>query len=120
MWDTLRAAIGAICRDRSLGLEVTERHRAPAVPCTPWLQEAVREGIMAAGDREAPAPTGLWSRPGHDAAAMAAITGIGMLFIRCRDGISHHPAEHVLPADVAHTLDAFSGVVLAVANRAIG
>jgi len=24
-----------------------------------------------------------------------------MIFVRCRGGISHHPAEHVEPADVA-------------------
>ncbi|MDI1295913.1 MAG: Zn-dependent hydrolase, partial [bacterium] len=30
---------------------------------------------------------------------MAALCPTAMLFIRCRDGISHNPAEHVDPAD---------------------
>jgi allantoate deiminase len=27
-----------------------------------------------------------------------------MLFVRCRDGLSHHPDEHVAPADLAIAL----------------
>jgi allantoate deiminase len=32
-----------------------------------------------------------------------------MLFIRCRDGISHNPAEHVDPADAHAALLAMLG-----------
>ena len=32
---------------------------------------------------------------------MIDLTDIAMIFVRCRGGISHHPAEHVEPADVA-------------------
>ena len=39
------------------------------------------------------------SGAGHDAMAIAAIAPIGMLFVRCRGGISHHPDEHVDDAD---------------------
>ena len=31
--------------------------------------------------------------------AMIDIADIGMVFVRCRGGISHHPAEHVELAD---------------------
>ena len=40
------------------------------------------------------------SGAGHDALAMSEVTPIGMLFVRCRDGISHSPLEHVEPRDV--------------------
>jgi allantoate deiminase len=30
---------------------------------------------------------------------------VGMLFMRCRDGISHHPGESVREDDVATALD---------------
>ena len=39
------------------------------------------------------------SGAGHDAMAMAHLTEIGMLFVRCKDGISHHPAESMTAAD---------------------
>jgi allantoate deiminase len=49
--------------------------------------------------------------------AMAAVTDIGMLFIRCFDGISHAPAESVREIDVARGLDALEAAVLDVARR---
>ena len=33
--------------------------------------------------------------------AMIDAADIAMLFVRCRGGISHHPAEHVADEDVA-------------------
>jgi allantoate deiminase len=113
MWDTMRAEIERLCAARGLRFEAVESHNAPAAPCAPWLQEAVVDGIRTTGD---PAPIGLWSPAGHDAMAMAAVTDIGMLFVRCHDGISHHPDEHVREIDVAVGLDAFEQAVLRVAE----
>ncbi|MGY2065982.1 allantoate amidohydrolase [Blastococcus sp. SYSU DS0619] len=115
MWEVVRAEIGAICDRRGLALEVVETHRAPAVPCAPWLQQAVIAGIGATDDRGAAEPLGLWSRAGHDAMAVAAVTDVGMLFLRCADGISHSPDEDVRQVDVARGLDAFEAAVRRVA-----
>lgn len=112
MWAAMHAAAERICAARGLGLEVVETHTAPAAPCAAWLQRAVVAGIATTGD---PAPLGLWSRAGHDAMAMAAVTDVGMLFVRCLDGISHHPGEDVREIDVARGLDAFEAAVLEVA-----
>lgn len=43
----------------------------------------------------------LASGAGHDAMAMSDITPIGMVFVRCRGGLSHSPEEWVEPEDVA-------------------
>ncbi|KAJ9505145.1 hypothetical protein QJQ45_023734 [Haematococcus lacustris] len=43
----------------------------------------------------------LVSGAGHDAMALAPITKMGMMFVRCRGGVSHSPAEHVAPEDVS-------------------
>ena len=99
-------------RPRHLVFETVESHNAPAAPCAAWLQRAVVDGIKTTGD---PAPLGLWSPAGHDAMAMAAITDIGMLFVRCYDGISHHPDEDVREVDVEAGLAAFEQAVLSVA-----
>jgi allantoate deiminase len=53
---------------------------------------------------------------GHDAMAVAHLTEIGMLFVRCAGGVSHHPDESVTEADVAAALDAFEAAVLALAG----
>ena len=39
------------------------------------------------------------SGAGHDGMAMIDISDVAMLFVRCRGGISHNPAEHVETAD---------------------
>lgn len=114
LWLDYERLIGALCADRGLSFRWRETHSAPAVPCAPWLTEAVVDGIRATGD---PAPTGLWSRAGHDAMVVAACTDVAMLFLRCHDGISHHPDEAVREIDVARGLDAFERAVLAVAGR---
>ena len=49
----------------------------------------------------------LISGAGHDALAMVEACPVGMLFVRCRDGVSHSPLEHAEPEDVA-----FAGRVL--------
>jgi allantoate deiminase len=40
-------------------------------------------------------PLALPSGAGHDAMALADLTNVGMIFVRCRGGVSHHPDEHV-------------------------
>ncbi|KAL3162355.1 hypothetical protein ABBQ32_010038 [Trebouxia sp. C0010 RCD-2024] len=42
----------------------------------------------------------LVSGAGHDSLAMAELTQIGMVFVRCHGGISHSPLEHVSDEDV--------------------
>ncbi|WP_121255035.1 allantoate amidohydrolase [Nocardioides ferulae] len=112
MWQRMHRTMLDLCAARGLRLEVVETHTAPAAPCAPWLREAVAAGIRHAGD---PAAPGLWSRAGHDAMALAEVTDIGMLFLRCHDGISHAPDEDVREIDVARGLDALEQTVLEVA-----
>ncbi|MVT26702.1 allantoate amidohydrolase [Nesterenkonia alkaliphila] len=111
-WGAMESAITGFCADRGLQLQVEEIHAAPTVFCAEPLVAAIAAGITEAGD---PEPMRLFSRAGHDAMAMAEITGIGMLFTRCHDGISHHPDESVTEADVASTLQALQHAVLSLA-----
>ena len=68
---------------------------APASPCDP----GVRAGLAAAVQgRQLPALE-LPSGAGHDAMAMADLCPTGMLFVRCKGGVSHNPAESMTEAD---------------------
>lgn len=125
LWEQIAAAGHDIAAERGVTFEVAETHRAPSTGCAPRLSEAVATGIAAAtrtpsaAGAEGTAPEsvlGLWSPAGHDGMAMAAVTDVGMLFVRCRDGISHHPDEHVDAADVAVALDAYTAAVLDLAR----
>lgn len=114
LWSQIRDEISETCELRGLRFVHVEHHEAAAAPCAGWLSDAVVEGIRSTGD---PDPMALWSRAGHDAMAMAAVTDVAMLFVRCLDGISHHPGEDVREVDVARGIDAFEAAVLAVARQ---
>jgi len=44
-------------------------------------------------------PLALPSGAGHDAMALAGLVDVGMLFVRCKGGISHNPAEAISMED---------------------
>jgi allantoate deiminase len=48
---------------------------------------------------------------------MARVTPSAMLFIRCREGVSHHPAESAKMADVQMALDVMTDFLLALAKK---
>ena len=57
--------------------------------------------VAAAADSQGCAAMQLVSGAFHDALFIANLCPTGMIFIRCRDGISHNPAEFASPDDVA-------------------
>ena len=86
-----------------------------ATPCDPALTARLREAVAAAGVR----PLEIASGAGHDAVSLAAICPIAMLFVRCRDGISHNPAEAVDEADVAVAIGVLRSFVERMAARPV-
>lgn len=99
---------------RDVAVDVTEFYRADAVVCDLGLRGAIEAGIRSTGDDS---PMAFWSRAGHDGMAVSAVTPVGMLFVRCKGGVSHHPDESVTRADVAAALDAYEAAVRALAAR---
>lgn len=99
---------------RDVAVDVTEFYRADAVVCDLDLRGAIEAGIRSTGDDS---PMAFWSRAGHDGMAVSAVTPVGMLFVRCKGGVSHHPDESVTRADVAAALDAYEAAVRALAAR---
>jgi allantoate deiminase len=80
----------------------TETLDQPAVPMDPRLIDDVRRALARSGHE----PPVLVSGAGHDAAVMAELCPTSLLFVRCREGLSHHPDEHVAPEDVRSALEA--------------
>lgn len=93
--DALRRAFAAIAARRGVGLSVASFYDEPAVPCASWLMDALEAAIARSGWRPVRLPSG----GGHDALAMAALCPVGMLFVRCRGGVSHSPAEAITAED---------------------
>ncbi|WP_319558341.1 allantoate amidohydrolase [Thiomicrorhabdus sp.] len=85
----------AISMSRGVEIYWSEYHWAPAKQCAPRFRQIFEESIA---QQKIHVRT-LVSGAGHDAMTVAEITDIGMLFVRCRGGISHHPDEYVSAED---------------------
>lgn len=59
----------------------------------------------------------LVSGAGHDAMVLSNLTRMGMVFVRCKDGISHSPEEYVEPEDVAAAVAALYQYIKEWVNR---
>ncbi|PZN12666.1 MAG: Zn-dependent hydrolase, partial [Bacillota bacterium] len=71
--------------------------RAQGAQADPLVMEALEEAARELGH----ATLRLASGAGHDAMHVARIAPMGMLFIPCREGLSHCPEEWAEPADIA-------------------
>lgn len=93
---------------RGLDLRVEVPLAAPATACSPALTAALAEVVT---EIQGTCPR-LVSGAGHDAVAMAEVTEVAMLFVRCREGLSHHPDEFATPEDIALAAQALAGFLM--------
>lgn len=91
----IERALARISKTRNIAIAIDPLQTLAASPCAPALMTRLQHAVAAQGI----APRQLVSGAGHDAMVMAALCPIAMLFVRCAGGISHHPDEHVAPAD---------------------
>ena len=61
----------------------------------------LRRAIAQSADRLGLSSTAMASGAGHDASFLARICPAAMVFVPCRDGLSHHADEWAEPADLA-------------------
>jgi allantoate deiminase len=93
----IRAAFGEVAQRRDLTLEMRPVWEAKTALCASWLQDQLAEAVRADGIAVRRLPSGA----GHDGMAMITVADIGMLFVRCKGGISHNPAESISEEDAA-------------------
>lgn len=91
----VKADIEELCARRGLSVRIEELHETAGCACAPWLMDQLEAAVVAEGI----SPRRLFSGAGHDGMAMIDITDIGMLFVRCKNGISHNPDEAITAED---------------------
>ncbi|MBM1143101.1 allantoate amidohydrolase [Alcanivorax sp. ZXX171] len=111
--DDLLARAHAIAERRDLTFDADEFYRIAATACDAGLQQQLASAVTAVQGSAPHLPSGA----GHDAIAMAEHWPVGMLFVRCKGGISHHPAESVTTADVAQAIQAYTQAATDVATN---
>lgn len=100
-WNTLQKVFEKIADRRSLIARWETVQTTSAVKCCENLSR-ILEKSAATVAAQVPA---LVSGAGHDAVALAALCPVVMLFVRCRDGISHSPEESVTTTDIDIALE---------------
>ncbi|HPH86612.1 MAG TPA: Zn-dependent hydrolase [Ferruginibacter sp.] len=86
----LRERIDAITQKHGLTYSISEDTNSAPRYCADWIKEIIHNQCKAL---ELDAPE-LMSGPFHDAMALSYACDYGMIFVRCKDGISHNPLEY--------------------------
>ena len=102
----IRKAIATIAQSRGVTAQFAIGHEVPAALCDQRLSDQLAKAVEAVGIKPRRLPSGA----GHDAMAFDKVIPFAMLFVRCRGGVSHNPAEFASPDDIniaARVLSAF-------------
>ena len=89
----IRAVAAKLSAETGLPIEITPVSAYPAQPFHPEMIAAVQAAADRLGYSNMPAVSGA----GHDAVYMARLAPAGMIFIPCKDGISHNEIEDAAP-----------------------
>ena len=99
-----------ICADRrGTSFAIERTYLQPAVPCAQNLCDVLSKSIAATGH------AGVVTLPSgatHDASAMADLCDIGMLFVRCRHGLSHRPEEFASAENMGVAIDVLANTLM--------
>jgi len=98
----IRANIDAVARERRVTATVAITHEAAAFACDPRIVAGLGTAVESLGLPVRVLPSGA----GHDTMAIGRFRPAGMLFVRCKDGVSHNPLESISAEDCAYGLAA--------------
>jgi hydantoinase/carbamoylase family amidase len=84
-------------RRRGMTATFAERQSLPATPLDERIVGALDESASSTGEPY----TKMHSGAAHDTMCVAERVPSAMVFVPCKDGVSHHPAEDADPADAA-------------------
>ena len=82
-------------------------HDAAAFTCDPRIVAGFTQAVESLGVPARRLPSGA----GHDTMAIGRFRPAGMLFVRCKDGVSHNPLESIMAEDCAYGLAALTRFV---------
>jgi allantoate deiminase len=109
----LMEKIETITRKRGLTYSIKEDTNSAPRYCADWIKDIIRDNCKKL---QLDAPE-LMSGPFHDALALSYACDYGMIFVRCKDGISHNPLEYASYEDLALGAEVMYGTVLDILFR---
>ena len=104
----VKAFADQVAKEHGVQVHIEMVSSYPAQLFQPGCVEAVGRAAAKLGYSHMPAVSGA----GHDAVYMAKLAPAGMIFIPCKDGISHNPEEYSSPAEMANGANVMLHTVL--------
>ncbi|MCO6386468.1 Zn-dependent hydrolase [Aliihoeflea sp. 40Bstr573] len=115
--DSLKQQCSEACREIAEGarcrIEVAERIFVPPTDFSPECLAALEDSALARGLRHRRITSGAL----HDAANVAKVVPTAMVFVPCRDGISHNVREYASPQDLAAGTNVLLDAMVALAGH---
>lgn len=105
--------IAETAHGRGMTADVRERQLVPATPMDPRIMEVLEDAARASGEPY----TTMHSGAAHDTMCVADRVPTAMIFVPCRDGISHAPEEEADPADAALGAELMLTAIAALMSR---
>jgi allantoate deiminase len=112
----IRSYLATVCEKRGTSFAWRDIAGYAATPCDPELVRLLSAAVQAEGVRVLTLASGA----GHDAVNIGQIAPVSMLFVRCKEGISHNPAESINVADVEVAIRVMLGFLDLIASEQAG
>jgi allantoate deiminase len=106
----LRRFATVLAGESGLEISCTMTYSQDAQACDPDLSAILRRSVQKFCPRAISLPSGAT----HDASAMADLCPVAMLFVRCRNGVSHRPEEFASSEDMSTAVEVLADFLLAL------
>ena len=105
-------SVKIVSERRNIAATIEMINADPPAQSDPSILDAIRASVadMKVSSLE------MVSRAYHDSLFMARITPMAMIFIPCREGVSHRPDEYATPDDIARGVEVLARTMLSLAN----
>jgi allantoate deiminase len=110
--ESIVEALHRVGRGRDVTVDVLPQYDGRATICDDRLSAVLASTTAQHGVQAPHLPSGA----GHDAQSIAAVTPVGMLFVRSRGGASHVPDEYSWPSDCGLAVSVLVASVLQLAD----
>jgi N-carbamoyl-L-amino-acid hydrolase len=110
--EAIRQACEDIAARRRVSVVIEPLNADPPCQCAPAIIDAITAAATTQGLGSVP----LISRAYHDSLFMSRVAPTGMIFIPCRDGVSHRPDEYASPEAIARGVAVLADTLAALAS----
>ena len=111
--ETINEAVSIVAEEDSVRITVDMLTSDDPVPLSETLAAMFEEICQEKGLQYRVMNSGA----GHDAMHMAKLVPTSMIFIPCKEGISHNPAEYAKPQDITNGINVLAAAVKRLASE---